>query len=200
MKNKILALLAVVTLAFTAMTSMAQTNSLASLGTDNLTVDGGSTTAGYSQTTTNLSLVSPFVLGDTLGGIFVSPYDWSAYSDTNSFTLGLFMSAPGASPNLPFNIQFINAALDQIVGTYEGSAVGLSSTPTFISLSTLASNDLSSIGGLQFTWDGSGSGTVVVDSIAVAVVPEPSTWALLGLSALTFAAIAWRRRSTVRRC
>lgn len=158
---------------------------LANLGTNNFTVDFDATTVGYTQSATSLSLInSTIVLGDTLGGVFSTPYDWSAYSNTNNFTFGLFMSAPGASPNnVPFTIEFYNGALDAIVNSYQGSASGLGASPTFIpvDLSLVGSNDFSSIGGMQFTWMGAGTGAVVIDSVAV--VPEPSTYALLGAGA-----------------
>jgi hypothetical protein len=189
------------TLFFIAVPAFAQTN-LAALGTDNFTVDEGSTTAAYSQTATNLTLVSPFTLGDTLGGVFSSTYDWSAYSNTNNFTFGLYMSAAGASPGIPFTVEFFNGALDAIVNTYSGDASGLSTSLTFVpmSLSLPGSGDFSSIGGMQFTWDGGGTGTVVVDSIAVSVVPEPTTWAMLAFGAALFGGLALRRRlAAVRR-
>jgi hypothetical protein len=201
MKKAPVVLLTLLTLSFAAVPAFAQTN-LAALGTDNFTVDGGSTTAGYSQTTTNLTLVSPFALGDTLGGVFTTAYDWSAYSNTNNFTFGLYMSAAGASPGIPFTVEFFNGALDTIVNIYSGDASGLSTSLTFVpmSLSVAGSGDFSSIGGMQFTWDGGGTGTVVVDSIAVSVVPEPTTWAMLAFGAALFGGLALRRRlAAVRR-
>jgi hypothetical protein len=140
--------------------------------------------------------VSPFTLGDTLGGVFSSTYDWSAYSNTNNFTFGLYMSTAGASPGIPFNVELFNAALDAIVATYSGDATGLGASSTFIPMSFQVgggSGNLSSIGGMQFTWNGGGTGTVVVDSIAVSVVPEPSTWAMLAFGAALFGGLALRR-------
>lgn len=189
-------------LSLSAATASAQTTSLAPLGSDNLTVDGGSTTIAYTQSTTNLTLANTITLGDTLGGVFSTAYNWSAYSDTNSFSFGLLMSAPGASPNAGFTIEFFNGALDAIVNAYQGAASGLSTTPTFVPviLSAPGTGDLSSIGGMQFTWDSPGSGTVVLDSVAVAVVPEPTTWAMLLFGAALFGGLALRRRlSAVRR-
>ena len=202
MKHQFLLITAVTSLIFAVSPVAAQTNILAPLGTDNFTVDGGSTTASYSQTTTNLTLVTPFTLGDTLGGVFPTAYNWSAYSNASSFTFGLFMSAAGASPGIPFTVEFFNGALDTIVNTYTGDASGLSASPAFVpmSLSLPGSGDFSSIGGMQFTWDSGGTGTVVVDSIAVSVVPEPTTWAMLALGATLFGGLALRRRlAAVRR-
>ena len=203
MKKAPVVLLALLTLSLAAVPAFAQTNTLAALGTDSFTVDEGSTTAAYSQTATTLTLVSPFTLGDTLGGVFSSTYDWSAYSNTNNFTFGLYMSTAGASPGIPFNVELFNAALDAIVATYSGDATGLGASSTFIPMSFQVgggSGDLSSIGGMQFTWNGGGTGTVVVDSIAVAVVPEPTTWAMLAFGAALFGGLALRRRlAAVRR-
>jgi hypothetical protein len=202
MQNPFLLLAAATSLIFAASPLAAQTNTLAPLGTDNFTVDGGSTTASYSQTATNLTLITPFGIGDTLGGVFSTAYNWSAYSNTNNFTFGLFMSAAGASPGIPFTVEFFNGALDTIVNTYTADASGLNSSPTFVamSLSLAGSGDFSSIGGMQFTWDGGGTGTVVVDSIAVSVVPEPTTWALLVLGVALFGGLALRRRLAPVRC
>jgi hypothetical protein len=203
MKKAPVVLLALLTLSLAAVPAFAQTNTLAALGTDSFTVDEGSTTAAYSQTATTLTLVSPFTLGDTLGGVFSSTYDWSAYSNTNNFTFGLYMSTAGASPGIPFNVELFNAALDAIVATYSGDATGLGASSTFIPMSFQVgggSGNLSSIGGMQFTWNGGGTGTVVVDSIAVSVVPEPTTWAMLAFGAALFGGLALRRRlAAVRR-
>ena len=196
MKKAPVVLLALLTLSLAAVPAFAQTNTLAALGTDSFTVDEGSTTAAYSQTATTLTLVSPFTLGDTLGGVFSSTYDWSAFSNTNNFTFGLYMSTAGASPGIPFNVELFNAALDAIVATYSGDAAGLGASSTFIPMSFQVgggSGNLSSIGGMQFTWNGGGTGTVVVDSIAVAVVPEPTTWAMLAFGAALFGGLALRR-------
>lgn len=182
MKQTLLAFTAVTLLSFAA-TSHAQTLTL--LGSDDFTIDGGGTTASYTQDATTLTLVSPFALGDTIGGIFGTIYDWSAYSDSSLYTFGLLLSAPGASPNIGFTVEFFNGALDEIVNGYQGGASGLGTTAIFVPLAISApgSDDFSTIGGLQFTWDSPGTGTVVVEGVAVQAVPEPSTWALIGLAA-----------------
>jgi hypothetical protein len=172
----------------------AATTSLAPLGSNNFTVDEGSSTIAYNHSITNLTLANTINLGDTLGGVFSTVYDWSAYGDPSNFSFGLLMSAPGASPNLAFTIEFFNGALDAIVNSYTGTVSNLSTTPTFVALdlSTPGTGDLSSIGGIQFTWDGSGSGTVTLESVAVAAVPEPASILLGGLGFLPLL----RRRRT----
>ncbi len=154
---------------------------------------------GFNQSTTNLTI--PYTIstpntistGDTLGGAFSTAYNWSAYSDPNNFSFGLLMSAPGASPNLAFTIDFYNNFFS-IVNTYTGTASNLSTTPTFVAvdLAIPGTGDLSSIAGIQFTWNGSGSGTVTLESVAVATVPEPASILLGGLGFLPLL----RRRRT----
>lgn len=200
MKKAPLVLLAFMSLS--AASATAQTTSLAPLGSTNFTIDEGSTTIAYTQSASNLTLANSISLGDTLGGVFSTAYNWGAYSDTNSFSFGLLMSAPSASPGVGFTIEFFNGALDAIVNAYQGAASGLSTSPSFVpvTLSAAGTGDLSSIGGMQFTWDSPGSGTVVLDSVAVSVVPEPSTWASLFCGAVLLGSLAWRRRlATARR-
>lgn len=172
----------------------AATTSLAPLGNENFFIDVFASSMGFNQPTTNLTLPNTIILGDTLAGAFSTAYDWSAYGDPNNFSFGLLMSAPGASPNLAFTIEFFNGAFDAIVNTYTGIATNLSATPTFVAvgLSVPGTGDFSSIGGMQFTWDGAGSGTVTLESVAVAAIPEPASILLGGLGFLPLL----RRRRT----
>jgi len=194
MKKAPALLAATAVLLFAGIQAQAQTN-LANLGSDNFTILLTNDISA-SQTATNLTLTTPQTFGGLFGGGFTGTYNWSAYTNTNSFQFGLFMSAPGASPDLPFTIQFYNAALDTIVNEYQGVASGLTASISFVPMdfSAPGSGGMNDVGGLQFTWDGGGSGTVVVESVGVAVVPEPSTWAMLVLGSLLVAGVAWRRR------
>jgi len=198
MKKAPVLLIALLSLGSASLTASAQT-SLVNLGSTNFIVDSDVTTIAYIQSSTNLTLNPPITLGDTLGGVFSTAANWSAYSNTNTYAFGLFMSAPGASPGIGFTVEFYNGALDAIVNSYQGVASGLGTNPAFptfiaLDLSLAGTGDLSSIGGLQFTWDNAGTGTVVVDSVGVAVVPEPSTWAMLTLSVALLGGLALRRR------
>ena len=171
----------------------AATTSLAPLGSNNFIIDVGSTTMTYNQSPTNLTLDSTINLGDTLGGVLSTTYNWSAYSDPDNFSFGLLMSAQGASPNSGFSIQFYNNFFS-VVNSYTGTASNLSTTPTFVAvdLAIPGTGDLSSIAGIQFTWEGSGSGTVTLESVAVTAVPEPASILLGGLGFLPLL----RRRRT----
>lgn len=143
--------------------------SLASLGTDNFTVLIA--TASYSQGTTNLSLNSPFFLGDLVGGQFGTTYDWSAITG-----FGLFLSAPGASPDVGFTIEFYDPTLMFMINAYQGFASGLGTSPIFVpvTLSLAGTGDLSAVGGFQFTWDSPGSAPITIQSVAG--LPPPVLW------------------------
>ena len=199
MKNLPAFLLVLLSSVFVAPSSKAQTN-LASLGTNNFEVQ---VTLGMTpqQSATSLTNVPTINLGGLFGGSFTNiNSDWSAYGDANIWTFGLFMSIAGPTVSVPFTVEIYDSAFD-LINSYQGSTDGAVATPSFIAFDNIAqagTDDFSSGGGFQLTWDGELTSAVIIDGVGV--VPEPSTWALLGLSALTFAAIAWRRRSTVRRC
>ena len=187
MNKTYLTLAVLVAVTFLNLRSVSASETLAELGTDNFTVLLA--TGTYTQSATTLTLTSPFGLGDLVGGSFGTVYDWSGIS-----SFGLSMSAPGANPNITFTVEFFNAALDEIINAYQGSASGLTTTPSFVplTLSLPGTGDLSAVGGFQFTWDGASSGNVEI----AGVVPEPSTWALIGLAAAVFGGrvLAKRRR------
>jgi hypothetical protein len=181
-----------------ASTASAQTN-LAELGSNNFTLLL-TNEATVTQTATNLTSVTPQVFGGTFGGQFSSVYTtWTNYSDTNVWTFGLFMRVPGANPNVTFTVELFNDSLSQIINAYQGSTESATAASTFIPvlISSNGTGDFSTVGGLQLTWNGGGSGDVVIDSVAV--VPEPTTWALLGVASLVFGLFAWRRRLAVAR-
>jgi hypothetical protein len=191
MKAILLASLAL-TLSSFATPSFAQTLTL--LGSNDFTIDPGSTTAAYSQSATALSFSGSQALGDTVGGVFVSTYDWSSAP-----AFGLTMSVTGTNPNMTFGVEFYNS-LFQVISSYEGSTAGASLTPTLVDLDFLSfgpgAGDFSQVAGMQFTWNTQGSINVTIDNVAV---PEPSTWALLFCSAVLVGGLAWRRRCAAAR-
>ena len=192
MKAILLASLAL-TLSSFATPSFAQTLTL--LGSNDFTIDPGSTTAAYSQSATALSFSGSQGLGATVGGVFVNTYDWSSAPG-----FGLTMSVTGANPNMTFGVEFYNS-LFQIISSYEGSTAGASLTPTLVDLDFLSfgpgGGDFSQVAGMQFTWNTPDSINVTIDNVAV--VPEPSTWALLACGALVFGGLVWRRRFSAAR-
>jgi hypothetical protein len=174
----------------------AQFEPIATFGDLNFTVDPDGTTINFTQGATTLTLNQPFTNGDTIGGSFTGePYDWSGVT-----SFGLLMSAPISSPTSLITFYLLDDLLN-IINTYSGTVSGLTTTPSVIDLELElnpafpGTGDLSSVGGMQFTWEGSGNRTVVIDGL----VPEPSTWALLSLGGAFCVGAALRRRCKVKR-
>lgn len=187
MKQKLLSLLA---LPFVACVAQAQWIDLVGLGTDTFTIDPGSVTAvNYSQSASALIFNGAQADAATLGGTFATQ-DWSNPIYTG---FGMVMSLSGANPNLSYSVQFYDAGFG-VINTYTGSTVGLTSTPSFspLTLAIGGTGILSSVAGVQFTWDTGGTINTTVQGVAA--VPEPSTYAMLALAAIGVSAYRMRRR------
>lgn len=164
---------------------------LVSLGSPIFTVDGGATTAAYTQNASGVVFNGAYALGDTLGGTFATQ-DWSdpAYTE-----FGVTMTLTGANPNLPFSVQFYDASFN-VINTYGGTTVPLvAGSPTYtpLSLNIPGTGNLSAVAGLQFTWDGGGTINTTVESVAA--VPEPSTYMLLAFGGVAWGWFRLRQRS-----
>ena len=173
---------------------------LASLGTNNFNV---LVTLGMTpqQSATSLTNVPTITLGGLFGGSFTNliSSNWSAYSDTNIWTFGLFMSVPGANPDVPFTVEIFNSTFN-LINAYQGTTVDATSSSSFVEFDTLSlagSGDFSSVGGFQLTWDGDVTSTIVIDGVGV--VPEPTTWAMLIFGAALLGGLAVRRRLSAAR-
>jgi hypothetical protein len=188
-KQSILAL-AVISLSLAS--SLGQVTDLVSLGSPTFTVDPGATTATYSQTSSGLVFNGAYALGDTLGGSF-TPQDWSLYAGP-TFQFGIVMSLTGTNPDLPFSVQLYDDTF-AVINTYSGFTTG-AGTSTFqpLTLAVPGTGILSSVAGVQFTWDGGGTVNVTAEKVAAQVIPEPSTYALLALGASALGGYAIRRR------
>ena len=150
---------------------------LAGLGSNSFTVAPQSS-APYAQTATNLTLNPSFSLGQFVIGQFATTYDWSAIT-----SFGLVMSVPVASPNASFTVELLDS-LTNSISAFQGNTVGVGISPTFVSLSPSSpgTEDFGAVSGWYFSWDAS---YVEGSAVEIAgIVPEPSTWALLGFSAL----------------
>ena len=197
MKKRPLLLYTALVLTLLSAPTQAQTN-LASLGSNNFTVlfefDATAT-----QTATNLTFAASEA--GLFAGSFTNSYNWTAYSDTNIWTFGLFLSvSQAASMSEAFTVELLDSSLTGLVAKYQGQTPA-DATPAFMSMTPVigaGSLDFSDVAGFQMTWDGAGGGTAVIDGIGV--VPEPSTWAMLTLSVALLGGLALRRRlAAVRR-
>ena len=173
---------------------------LADFGSGSYTVDPGSTTATYTQGALGL-LFSPSVgLGDTLVGVWNNgPLNWTSYADLAN-TIYLKVVFTGANPSSPMVLDIYNtggAASLQYQGTSVpiGVVVGDNYLPFTLNAGyspLQIAGVLSDVVASQITWGGSGSAGVRVDGVST--IPEPSTYALLGLAGLALAGYTVRRR------
>ena len=170
---------------------------LADFGSGSYTVDPGSTTATYTQGALGLTFSPAVALADTLGGTWNSaPLDWSSYADLAS-TIYLKVVFTGANPLSPMVLNIYNTDFSLNI-QYEGTSIpigeviGANYLPFALTPGTFSAAVLANVGGAQITWGGSGSAGVRVEGVAT--VPEPSTYALLGLAGLALAGYAVRRR------
>jgi hypothetical protein len=147
------------TIAF-APAALSQTN-LAGLGNTNFNILI-TNSAAVTQTSTNLTF-APQGLGGLFGGSFTNAYNWSAYSDTNVWSFGLFMSVPGVNPNGSFTVELFDALFDP-VAKYQGATDTAGAVSSFVSMTRAVggSGIFTNIGGFQMTWDSEGSANVIV--------------------------------------
>lgn len=159
------------------------------LGSSGFTIDPGSTTVSYSQTETELILSGGFSPADSIAGFFVGgTYNFSGLSGLGSFPLKLSIS--GVNPDASFSVDLFDDTLN-VINTYVGSTIGVSSTPSFVSaaLAIPGTGDFASVTALQFTWNDSSSANMTFHQ----VVPEPSTYALVLMTGAG-TILLWARR------
>lgn len=153
---------------------------IANVGDLSFSVEEGSTTLPYTQTTNSLSFNGSFSLGATLGGVWnpLVPKNWSLY-DTQDF--GLVLSVYGTNPSLSYSLELYDENLE-LVNTFIGSTFGANETPSFspLTLSLVGNGDMSEVLGMQFTINS--IDPINMEWSNVAVVPEPTTAFLLLLS------------------
>jgi hypothetical protein len=157
-------LAAVLSLAGTASTCLAQQQVLVGLGSKTFRIDPSATTSRYTQSLNGIVFGPSASLGDTLGGS-LGAGNWSS---PNFQQFGIIMSITGPNPNLPFHLEILDTRF-AVLASLEGTTAGVGSAPVFVPL-RFTSGDrslLTSVGGLQWTWDGSANIQVVLSSLAV---------------------------------
>ncbi len=187
MKNQFFyAAIAVLTLG----TAHSQFIDLASFSSSDYAIEASVTTAPHTQNSSGINFAPSVSLGDTLGGSWnASPFDWSSY---NVDDFAIKMTITGTNPNLPFSLIIFDTDINfmNFTGTTVGAATDSYIPLTFINAE--APGILSSVFGVQFTWDGDDNVNATLQEVAA--VPEPSTYALLALGALALGGYAARRR------
>lgn len=200
---------ALVLFLFTAPVWSQTATNLALFGTNNpapfvssFEVDGGFTTAPFSQDDTTLTLVTPFAGTENLFGVFgslASPatFDWSSEAE-----LALSVSAATAPTALLF-VDFFASDLFTVLANAQldlGSITAVPSSVSFDFQNGTSIGDLTNVSALFFTWGGASGDASDVTIGAIQAVPEPSTWAMLIFAGVLIGGVVWRRRrlATVR--
>ncbi len=175
--------------------SQAQFIDLVSFGSSNFQMDPGSDPI-FSQSATAITMGPSLAisLGSTWYNESMTKFvsDWSADPD-----FYIAMSVEGVNPGLAFGVTFYDTSFGTI-NIYDSNTGFAGSSLSYVplSLAIAGNNNLSDVQFIQFTWgaDGSLGATQSVTVEGIAAVPEPSTYALIALSALAFGAYSAKRR------
>jgi hypothetical protein len=172
---------------------------LQNFGTGKYSVDSGSSISP-TQDATGLTMPAALASGDTFysqPNMIPDQSNWSIYT-----TFYLKMNITGTNPNLPFTLTISDSSYNAELGTMSGYTVwdssnggGIagSSGQDFYALLTPSSlSALQNVANLQMAWDGAGNINGKV--LQVVALPEPSTYALLGMGALALSGYVVRRR------
>jgi hypothetical protein len=155
---------------------------IASFGSTSFEVDRAATTAAYSQTTSGIVFGPSISLGDTLGGYFSVPNDWTSFSGLSS-SIYLRISPAGSVPAIPVSLELFGAELSQSV-LYQGFTNPAAETSGYFQLSLSGPffpTVLQAVRGAQITWDGASVTTATIEGIGSenpsptpTPTPEPS--------------------------
>jgi hypothetical protein len=202
MKKTSFAGLLIILLLLAPYASAQTATNLAYFGTNNpigfpslFEVEPAFTDTGYTQTASTLTLTAPFTGATTLFGAFGSVATPTSFDWSGEQVLALSLSAPIAPPVFLF-VSFYGPDLSTLLAEAELDVSTVLSTPVSVSMDFTSGSivDLNDVAAIYFKWgDTSSSNDNDLTIHSIQAVPEPSTWALLLLSAALCGGLVWRR-------
>jgi hypothetical protein len=132
--------------------------------------------------------------GDFIYAPFSSLQNWSALFTPGSY-FSIFMNTASPNPNVAMSLEFLDgdSATIDVWSGFSGAAA-VNGYVDFDTLGTSGTGDYSIVSAIQITWANPEAATINTTMSTIAVVPEPSTYALLALSGLAFGGYIIRRR------
>lgn len=196
MKTKHLLIIAVFALAFSVDSKGQYTDLLsfsdpAAFGTQVTATFNG---VPGSQGASGLAISGSVESGQDIFMEFAASQNWSSYDFAGSDSFSLFMVTPAPNPDLSFSLQLFDSSTG-LIETWSGDT-GAAAVNGYVDLfsSSLGTGDYSDVLYAIFVWNNTPSASIDTTISTLAVVPEPSTYALLALSGLAFGSYVIRRR------
>jgi hypothetical protein len=134
--------------------------------------------------------------GDLIYGDIATSQDWSSQFTLGTSEFQLFMNIAAPNPNVPISLEFLDSLSASIdVWTAVTGTTALNGYLSFgLAPSAPGTGDYGDVKGVIVTWANASPETINATMSTVAVVPEPSTYALLSLAGAALGAYAIRRR------
>ena len=131
------------------------------------------------------------------GQIILAPIatsqDWTGFATPGNY-FSIFMITASPNPNAGMSLEFLDSSDGQIdVWTGFSGDSAVNGYVDFDTLGTPGTGDYSDVAKVIITW-GADDPSIDTTMTKIAVVPEPSTYALLALSGLAFGGYIIRRR------